>query len=175
MRIQIESSTSYRGRNARPNYVTLLVFVGLALAAGGVGFWFSPARSGATAAWYAALSKPSWVPPQNWFAPVWTCLYVLMGTAGWLVSRERFHARYRAALALYFVQLLLNASWAPLFFGARNIGAGLFVMVALWLGIVSTVREFFGVRPLAAWIFLPYLAWVTFAMGLNYSIWRLNQ
>jgi translocator protein len=175
MKIHIESATSYRGRNARPNYATLLLLVGLALAAGGVGFWFSPAHSGATAAWYAALSKPPWTPPTAWFPPVWIALYVLMGTAAWMVSRERYHAHYRPALALYFVQLLLNAAWSPLFFGAHNVGAGLFVMVALWLAIVSAVREFFKVRALAGWIFLPYLAWVTFAMGLNYSIWRLNQ
>jgi translocator protein len=175
MRIHVENSTTYRGRNARPNYATLLLFVGLALAAGGLGFWFSPAHSAAASAWYAGLSKPSWVPPIAGFPPVWIALYVLMGTAAWMVSRERYHERYRAALAVYFVQLVLNAAWSPLFFGARNIGAGLFVMVALWLAIVSTVREFFRVRAPAAWIFLPYLAWVTFAMGLNFGIWRLNQ
>jgi translocator protein len=175
MRIQIGSSTSYRGRNARPNYAMLLLFVGLALAAGAIGFWFSPVHSAVTAGWYAALSKPPWAPPTKWFPPVWITLYVLMGTAAWTVSRERYHERHRPALACYFMQLLLNAAWAPLFFGARNIGAGLFVMVALWLAIVSTVREFFRVRAPAAWILLPYLAWVTFAMGLNFSIWRLNQ
>jgi translocator protein len=175
MKIHIESSTSYRGRNARPNYATLLLFVGLALAAGAIGFWFSPAHSGAIAAWYAGLSKPPWVPPTRWFPPVWIALYVLMGTAAWMVSRERYHAHHRQALAVYFAQLVLNAAWSPLFFGARNIGAGLFVMVALWVAIVSTAREFFRVRAPAGWLFLPYLAWVTFAMGLNFSIWRLNQ
>jgi tryptophan-rich sensory protein len=175
MKIPVESSTSYRGRNARPNYMTLALFVAIALAAGAGGYLFSPARSHATAAWYAALAKPSWVAPSNWFGPAWITFYCLMGIAAWLVSRERYHARYGTALIAYFVQLLLNAAWAPLFFGARNIGAGLFVTVALWITIAWSMREFISVRPPAAWLMLPYLGWVTYALALNFSLWRLNQ
>ena len=72
------------------------------------------------------------------------------------------------------VVLLLNALWAPLFFGAKNIGAGLFVTVALCLAIVWTIREFVQVRALAAWLMAPYAIWAVFAMTLNLSIWRLN-
>ncbi len=175
MRIPVQTSTSYRGRNSRPNWVAFGLSLALAFAAGAVGGFFSPARSAAAAAWYAALHKPLWVAPMSWFGPVWTALYALMGTAAWLVSRERYHRKRTPALAAYCIQLLLNALWAPLFFGARNIGAGLFVVVALWLAIVWTIREFFPVRPLAAWLLLPYLAWVSFAMALNFSLWRLNQ
>jgi tryptophan-rich sensory protein len=175
MRIPIESSTSYRGRNARPNWITLVGFVGLALAAGAVGLLASPMHSAATGAWYAALSKPPWVLPDAWFGRIWTVLYCLMGCAAWLVSGERYHQRRNAALAAYVVQLLLNAAWAPLFFGARNAGLGLFVIVALWLAIIWTIREFAPVRPAAAWLLAPYLIWVTFAMALNFSIWRRNQ
>lgn len=175
MRIPVESSTTYRGRNARPNYAVLLAFVGLALAAGALGFWLSPAHSAAAASWYARLATPPWMPPGKWFVPVWIVLYVLMGTAGWMVSRERYHVRHRAALAAYFMQLLLNAAWAPLFFGAHNIGAGLFVMASLWLAIAWTIREFAHVRAPAAVMLIPYLAWVTFMMASNLSIWRLNQ
>jgi translocator protein len=175
MRIPIESSTSYRGRNARPNWLALLGFIGLALGAGAVGFLFSPARSTSAAAWYAALAKPPWVAPSSWFGPIWIALYCFMGTAAWIVERERYHRRRGAALSAYFIQLALNAAWVPLFFGARNIGAGLFVIVALWLAIVWTIREFLPVRPLAAWLMLPYWAWVSFSMALNFSIWRINQ
>ena len=175
MRIPVESSTSYRGRNARPNWLALIAFVALAFAAGAIGAVFSPARSPAAGVWYASLLKPVWIAPSRWFAFVWTILYVLMGTAVWLVSRERYHARYGTALIAYFVQLLLNAAWAPLFFGARNIGAGLFVTVALWITIAWSMREFISVRPPAAWLMLPYLGWVTYALALNFSLWRLNQ
>lgn len=175
MKIVIETSTSYRGRNSRPNWISLLAFVAVAIAAGGIGIFFSPGRSAAAAAWYAVLAKPPWIAPSNWFVPVWTALYVLMGIAGWLVSRERYHQRCAVALAVYAVQLLLNAAWAPLFFGLSNIGAGLFDIVALWLAIVWTLREFYSVKPPAAWLLVPYLAWVSYATALNFSIWHLNQ
>lgn len=175
MKITIESPTSYRGRNARPNWITLLLFIGLALGAGGLGLLFSPAHSPPTAEWYSALAKPPWMPPSRWFGPVWTVLYCLMGTAAWLVSRERYHEKRGVALAAYFIQLLLNAAWAPLFFGAHNLGAGLFIIVALWLALLWTIREFTPVRAAAAWMLVPYLLWVSFAMALNFSLWRLNQ
>ena len=175
MRIPIESATSYRGRNSRPNWLVLAAFVGGALAAGAIGAAFSPAASSAARHWYAALAKPEWTPPDSWFGPVWLSLYVLMGIAAWLIWRERYHRGRNAALAAYGVQLLLNAIWAPLFFGARNIGAGLFVIVALWLAIAWTLREFAAVKAVAAWLLGPYLVWVSFASWLNLSIWKLNQ
>jgi translocator protein len=175
MRIQIESSTSYRGRNARPNWLILAAFVATALLAGGIGALFSPAVSAAANHWYVMLVKPPWAPPDSWFGPVWAALYVIMGTSAWLIWRERYHRRRSAALAAYAVQLLLNAVWAPLFFGARNIGAGLFVIVALWLAIAWTIREFAAVKAAAAWLLAPYLIWVGFASALNLALWKLNQ
>lgn len=174
MRIPIESATSYRGRNSRPNWLVLLALVALALGAGAIGAAFSPGMSAGTGQWYAALAKPAWSPPNSWFGPVWTLLYVLMGTAAWLIWSERYHRGRQTALAAYAVQLLLNALWAPVYFGAKNIGAGLFIIVALWLTIVWTIREFAAVKSGAAWLLIPYLIWVTFAGALNLSIWKLN-
>jgi translocator protein len=174
MRIPIESSTSYRGRNSRPNLPALFVFVGVALAAGALGAFVSPGFSAAAAKWYAMLAKPDWLPPQSWFGPVWTVLYVLMGISAWIVWRERYHRGRGTAIAAYAIQLLLNALWAPLFFGLRNIGAGLFEIVALWLAIGWTMREFARVKPLAAWIFVPYFIWVSIATAMNLAIWKLN-
>lgn len=174
MRIPIESSTSYRGRNSRPNWLILAAFIAAALAAGALGALFSPGVSAGARLWYAALAKPVWAPPNSWFGPVWTVLYLLMGTSAWLIWRERYHRGRGAALAAYAIQLLLNAAWAPLFFGAKNIGAGLFVIVALWLSIAWTVREFAVVKARAAWMLAPYLCWVTLASALNFAIWKLN-
>jgi translocator protein len=175
MRIPIESRTSYRGRNSRPNWLILAASIGTALAAGALGLTFSPRMSAAANQWYSMLAKPGWAPPSSWFGPVWIVLYVLMGTSVWLIWRERYHRSRSAALAAYAIQLLLNAAWAPLFFGAGNIGAGLFVIVALWLSIVWTMREFSAVRAAAAWLLAPYLIWVGFASALNLAIWKLNQ
>ena len=175
MRIPIENSTSYRGRNSRPNWLILAASIAAALAAGALNAVFSPAVSAAAKHWYTMLAKPEWAPPNTWFGPVWTALYVLMGTAAWFIWRERYHRNRTAALAAYTIQLLLNAAWAPLFFGARNIGAGLFVIIALWLSIAWTIREFAAVKPGAAWMLAPYLIWAGFASALNLAMWKLNQ
>ncbi len=174
MRIPIESSTSYRGRNARPNWLALAGFLAVGYAAGGVGAMFSPALSRPIAAWYSSLVKPPWTPPDRVFGPIWTALYLLMGIAVWIVWGERYHRGRNLALIAFAVQLSLNAIWAPLFFGTRNIGLGLLVIVALWLSLAWTVREFAGVRIFAACLMLPYLAWVSFAAALNLALWRYN-
>ncbi len=159
-----------------PNWLLLLASIGLSLAAGAVGAMFSArecprARLIGMRRWQSLRGTP----PNNWFAPVWIVLYVLMGTAVWLIGRERYHRGRSAALAAYFIQLLLNALWAPVFFGAKNVGAGLFVIVALWLAIAWTLREFAAVRSAAAWLMVPYFLWVSFASALNLSIWKLKS
>jgi benzodiazapine receptor len=175
MRIPVDSGLSYRGRNSRPHWLVLAAFIGAALAAGALAALFSPGVSAGANRWYAGLAKPGWAPPDSWLGPVWLTLYVLMGTAAWLIWRERYHRGRSAALAAWVIQLLLNAAWAPLFFGARNIGAGLFVIVALWLSIALTIREFAVVKAGAAWMMAPYLIWVGFASALNFAVWKLNQ
>ncbi len=174
MRIPIESSTSYRGRNSRPNWLALLGFVALGYAAGGLGAVFSPVRSAGGAAWYAGLKKPLWTPPDRWFGAVWTVLYPLMGVAVWIIWGERYHRGRNRAVFAFGVQLLLNALWAPLFFGARSLASGLLMIAALWLSLAWTVREFSTVRATAACLMLPYLGWVSFAAAVNFAIWRQN-
>ena len=120
MRIPIESSTSYRGRNSRPNWLALGTFIGVAMAAGALGAFFSPGMSATSTHWYAALAKPDWTPPNRLIGPVWTVLYVLMGTSVWLIWGERYHRGRTSAIAAYAIQLVLNALWAPLFFGGKR-------------------------------------------------------
>jgi benzodiazapine receptor len=155
MRIPIESSTSYRGRNSRPNLPALAAFLALTLGAGALGAIFSPGFSASAARWYAALAKPAWLPPQSWFGPVWTVLYVLLAIAAWIVWRERYHRGRAVAIAAFAIQLLLNALWAPVFFGMKSIDAGLFCIVALWLAVGWTLREFARVKATAALIIAP--------------------
>jgi benzodiazapine receptor len=174
MRIPIESSTSYRGRNSRPNLPALALFVVLTLGAGVAGALFSPGFSASAAHWYAALAKPDWVPPQSWFAPVWTVLYVLIATAAWIIWRERYHRGRAVAITAYGVQLLLNSLWPPVFFGLKNIDAGLFEVVALWLAVGWMIREFARVKSATVLLLVPYFLWVTFAAAINLAIWKLN-
>lgn len=123
---------------------------------------------------YAQLAQPSWAPPAWLFGPVWTALYALMGVAAWLVWRERGSARRHGALALFGVQLAVNALWSWLFF-AWHLGAVAFgEIVLLVLLIVATVLSFWRIRPLAGALLLPYLAWVSLATALTWALWRAN-
>ena len=123
-------------------------------------------------AWYAALNKPAWNPPAWVFGPAWTLLYTLMAIAAWLVWKRD---GWRRPLSLYFVQLLLNAAWTPIFFGAHQLGWALVEIVLLWIAILLTLLAFRGVNRMAAWLMVPYLAWVSFATFLNFTLWRLNM
>lgn len=125
-------------------------------------------------AWFAALAKPSWQPPNWLFGPVWTALYLMMGLAAGLVWLRGPSTAVRAALTVFAVQLVLNALWTPVFFGARALGAALLVILLMWLAIALTIMRFWPVHRLAAALLLPYLAWVSFATALNAALWRLN-
>ena len=124
--------------------------------------------------WYAALTKPSWTPPGWLFGPVWTVLYLGMAVAAWLVWRQKGLSAARGALTLFGVQLGLNVAWSWLFFGLRNPGLGFVDILSLWVAIAATLVAFWWRSVLAGLLFAPYLAWVTFAAVLNYSIWQSN-
>ena len=121
--------------------------------------------------WYASLAKPSWNPPAWIFGPVWTALYLMMAVAAWVVWKR---SGWRLAIRLYFFQLLLNAAWTPIFFGARQIGWAAVEIVVLWLAIVATLAAFLRISKTAGWLLVPYLLWVTFAAFLNFTLWRMN-
>lgn len=137
-------------------------------AAAGVGALFLPG------AWYAALAKPSWTPPDAAFGPVWTVLYVLMAVAAWWVWRRGGFAGARVPLAVYGVQLVLNALWSYLFFGLHRPALAFAELVALWVAIAVTMVSFWRVERVAGWLLVPYLAWVTLAGSLNLALWRMN-
>ena len=129
------------------------------------------ATSGSVRSWYPTLTKPAWNPPGWVFGPVWTALYAMMAVAAWLVWRQ---AGWGGALALFGMQLALNAAWSPLFFGLHRIDLALGDIVLMWAAIVATMVAFWKVTPAAGWLFVPYLLWVTFATALNFALWRLN-
>lgn len=121
--------------------------------------------------WYATLNKPSWNPPGWIFGPVWTLLYLMMATAAWLVWKR---SGWGKALGLYVIQLVFNAAWTPIFFGAHQPGWALVDIIAMWVAIAVTMIAFFRVSKAAGWLMVPYFAWVSFAMVLNYTLWRMN-
>jgi tryptophan-rich sensory protein len=126
-------------------------------------------------AWYERLNKPSWRPPNWLFAPAWTVLYLMIAVAGWLVWRQAGLAGAGLALAVYAVQLMLNAAWSPLFFGLHRPDLGFVDIILLWMSILTTIVLFGPIHSVAALLLVPYLAWVTFAGALNFAVWRLNS
>ncbi|MDB5644020.1 MAG: TspO protein [Hyphomicrobiales bacterium] len=123
--------------------------------------------------WYAALAKPSFTPPNWLFGPAWTTLYVLMAYAFYRVLRTDYTDR-TLPVAAFLLQIALNAGWSVAFFGGRSPLAGLLVIVPLWLTILWTCVLFWKRDKLAGALFIPYLAWVSFAAALNFEVWRLN-
>ncbi len=122
--------------------------------------------------WYASIQKPGFTPPNWVFAPAWTVLYAAMAVAGWMVWRV---AGWGRALALWIAQLLLNGAWSWLFFGLHEPGLALAEILVLWIAIAATIAVFLHVRRAAAFLLVPYLAWVSFAGLLNAAIWHLNR
>lgn len=154
------------------DWIVLLVLVGICLGVGALGASWT-ARS--IAEWYPFIRKPPITPPNWLFAPVWTTLYVLMAFAAWRVWRRGGIPGAPAALAAFVVQLGLNLAWSYIFFGRREIGFALVEIVALWIAIVVTTALFARTDRVAAWLMIPYLAWVTYASVLNGWFWALNR
>jgi len=126
------------------------------------------------ATWYPALRKPSWTPPSRAFGPVWSALYAQMAYSAARVDRSSDPRRQRA-LALWWLQLGLNAAWSPVFFGARRPGAAALVISALLPAVAATAVASARVDRRAGLLYAPYLAWSTYAAALNVEIWRRNR
>jgi tryptophan-rich sensory protein len=127
--------------------------------------------------WYPTLIKPSFNPPNWIFAPVWSLLYCMMGVAAGLVWDYIDFEKQKTTQALNFfaIQLGLNALWSYLFFGLMNPMLAGIEIIVLWLFIYETYLKFSKINKIAGNLFLPYLAWVSFATVLNLSIWWLNR
>lgn len=154
------------------SFFRLVLAVGLCLAVGAVG---SLVTTPQIPTWYAGLAKPSWTPPDSAFPIAWTILYVLMAVALWRLWQ--LHApspARRLAIGLWLAQLALNALWSPVFFGLEAPGAALIVVMALWLAIAATIWACTRIDRTAAWLLVPYLAWVSYATALNAAIVVLN-
>lgn len=171
----VVETRSTAARQGPQSWLALLGWVALAATAGVVG----GIASRDAAVFYGALVKPSWAPPGWLFGPVWSALYLLMGVAAWLVWRARpatpaDRATRRRGLALFVGQIALNALWTFLFFAWRQGALAFAEIVLLWLAVAITTWHFGRVRPLAAWLLVPYLGWVSFATALTWAVWQGN-
>ncbi len=148
--------------------LSFLVFFGACFVTALSGAIFTPGE------WYDSLDKPSWQPPSWLFGPVWSVLYIMIAVSGWLVWQERDMHLMTVPMVAYSIQLVLNFMWSALFFGARRMDYALFEVVLLWLSILATILVFLPISATAAYLLLPYLAWVSFAAFLNLTMLRLN-
>lgn len=125
--------------------------------------------------WYEALNKPSFSPPNWIFGPVWIVLYTLMGISLFLVWEKGLKKRLvEKGIIAFGVQLALNAMWTYIFFGLKLPEYAFFEILFLWISIAITIARFYVISKKAAYLLLPYLIWVSFAMVLNYYVWILN-
>ena len=150
------------------------IFVILCLA---VGFFSSLVTRQSVLTWFPTLQKPFFNPPAWLFAPVWTSLYIAMGVAAGLVWNQiaTNSTLVKKALLFFGIQLVLNAAWSFIFFGFHNILLALIEIILLLLFIIETYRQFKNINKIAGYLFLPYIAWVSFATVLNASLWFLNR
>lgn len=163
---------SPRKQWTKKDTIALIGWIALPLIAGAIGSLFTAPN---IPTWYATLAKPELNPPSWVFGPVWTVLFVLMGTAAFLVWRKGTHKRdVQFALSIFGVQLVLNTLWSIIFFGLQKPNYAFLEIILLWTAIAATIVVFRNVSKLAAWLLVPYIIWVSFASYLNYMIWMLN-
>lgn len=156
----------------KKNISLILISVAVCLL---VGFLSSFATQSSVNDWYVGLNKPFFNPPNWVFAPVWTFLYIVMGVSAGLVwAKGYYHVWVKTALYHFLFQLLLNALWSITFFGLKNPLLALFVILGLNILLLFTFKWFRIVLPKAAYLLIPYMAWVGFATALNTAIWWLN-
>lgn len=126
--------------------------------------------------WFDSINKPSWNPPSWVFAPVWATLYLLMGISLWLIWKMNADQSVKLKALLFFAaQLFLNFWWSIIFFKFHSPALAFLDIVLLIIFILITIFKFAELSRLAAWLLVPYIAWVSFASILNYAIWSLNR
>ena len=124
--------------------------------------------------WYASLAKPAWRPPNWLFGPVWTLLYGMMAVAGWRVWCAPPSVWRTVGLWMFGAQLAVNFLWSPVFFNLHRIGSAVVVIFTLWLLLALFIGATWKFERSAAFLFVPYFFWVSFAAALNYTVWRMN-
>ena len=150
----------------------LLISLALTLGTGAIAGIFT---ASAVPEWYAALNRPSFSPPNWLFGPVWTILYILLGISLFLIWNLDASKARNIAILFFIIQLALNFCWSFIFFYSKMIGFALVEIVVLWIMIIIMLILFYRIKPMAAYINIPYILWVTFASILNGAYYFLNR
>lgn len=164
-------SGCYTGYMSKINYGKLSLSLVFSLSAGILGSIFT---TQSVVTWYPTLLKPSWNPPSFVFGPVWTLLYILIGISLYLVWNQGHTVKVNRVLWVFYLQLLLNAFWSYLFFGAKFLWLAYFEILFLLVAIVFNLFMAYKLNKTAGWLLFPYFLWVCFASVLNFTVASLN-
>ena len=154
-------------------WIKLAISIAICQLAGIIGSVFTANSVGT---WYKTLIKPIFNPPSWIFGPVWIILFVLMGISLYLVwnAKTKDKKTKRTAIAVFGIQLFLNILWSLFFFGLQQPYYAFVEIIFLWVGILASMILFYRISKTAAYLLIPYILWVSFAIVLNYYLWILN-
>lgn len=152
------------------NYKMLILFIGLALLAGGIG-----ALLGGNMDDFETLNKPPFAPPAILFPIVWTILYILMGISSYLICCNKTDQKFKnRACLVYIIQLIVNSLWTLFFFRLNMLLFAFIWLILLIVLVIIMIVKFYNIKPIAAYLQIPYILWLLFAAVLNFSIYLLN-
>lgn len=157
----------------RNRTIQLIICILIPLVVGGISGYITSGEV-QNGMWFKALHKPSYNPPNYVFGPVWSALYILMGISLYLVWINSYGFLRKKAITLFGIQLFFNFWWSILFFHFHFIRASVIDIVILWFCILWMIMIFHRIKPIASYLQIPYIAWVSFASMLDISIWLLN-
>jgi translocator protein len=140
-----------------------------------VAFLGGMATASSIPTWYASLNKPFFNPPNWIFGPVWTLLYFLMAVSLYIIWDKKFEEKKKeAAIRIFLFQLTMNLLWSLIFFGFHQPFLALITIIVLWKAIFTTIKHFYKISKISAYLLYPYIFWVSFASILNLAIAALN-
>ena len=153
-------------RKLKPYIISIII----ALAVGGLSAFLTRGNMDL----YETINTPALLPPAILFPIVWTILYILMGISAAAVYVKKETADVSGALKTYALQLIVNFFWSIIFFNMRAYMFAFVWIILLWLLIIIMIMQFYRVRPVAAYLQIPYFLWVTFAAYLTFMVYILN-
>lgn len=138
--------------------------------------WSGSAVTSSGMGWYRTLALPSWTPPGSVIGAVWTTIFVLTAFAAIRVLGSRASGPHKTLfVALLVMNGILNFGWSWVFFGQHLLGWAVFEAILLELSVLALIISAWPVARIAAYLLIPYAAWVAFATYLTYAVWSLNR
>lgn len=154
------------------SWKTYAVWILIAEAVGALSGWLS--REGMEV-YSQTVTQPPLSPPMWLFPVAWGILYALMGIGAARIWMAPESPERKRGLNLFVAQLVVNFFWSPIFFNLQAFGFAFVWLLLLWALVVWMIWTFYKVDPLAAWLQVPYLIWLTFAAYLNLAVWLINR